>query len=79
MILSEHLKNEILSKRPYIKIEWIERILKNPYHAEVQEDGNHKIWGFIEEMNKFFRVVASPDRTFIITVFPDRNFTEKEM
>ena len=64
MELSRHIKNEILTKRPYIKIEWIERILKNPYRTEVQEDGNLKIRGFIEEMDRYFRVVVSPDRSF---------------
>ncbi len=70
----------VLRKRPYLKAEWCERILKNPIAREIQEDGRIRLWGIIPEMKgraKVLRVVLEPDGETVLNAFPDRDFQER--
>lgn len=45
-------------RHPEIKDEWVKRVLANPYHFEVQEDGRIRHYGYIEEAEKWIRVIT---------------------
>lgn len=42
--------------RKVIKIEWIERICKNPQFIQEQKDVRIRKWGYIKETEKYLRV-----------------------
>jgi len=48
--------------RPYkIKDEWIEQVINNPVHSEIQSDGRIKKWAKIEDAGKYLRVILLED------------------
>ena len=49
-------------RHPEIKDEWIKRVLANPYHFEVQRDGRIRHYGYIEEAEKWLRVIIDDDK-----------------
>ena len=61
-------------RRPYLKIEWIEYVLKNPIHKELQTNGRIRRWAFISEMSKYLRVITEPDGETVHNAFFDRRF-----
>ncbi len=58
MKTTRYFKEKVLVKRPYIKLEWVEEILKNPVKREIQPEGRVKYWGYIHELQKYLRVVT---------------------
>jgi hypothetical protein len=64
-------------KRPNIKREWCERVLRNPEFSEVQENGRVRYWRFVEELDKYLRVVTLADGETVHNAMPDRNFTQR--
>ena len=66
----------VRKKRPYIKLEWIESVVKNPIRVETQSDDRIRFWEYVEELEKYIRVITLSDRETIHNVFPDRNFKE---
>jgi hypothetical protein len=72
---TDYFKNDVLVKRPYIHIEWCLAAIENPIRCEVQpEDGRIRYWIFIQEIDKYLRVVTLEDGITIHNAFPDRNF-----
>ncbi|MFH1452785.1 MAG: hypothetical protein ABIH00_02240 [Armatimonadota bacterium] len=76
MKTTRYFQEQILRKRPYIKIAWCKKAIKNPYHKETQEDGRIRHWIFIPELEKYLRVVTLNDGETIHNAFPDRSFKE---
>jgi predicted ATPase len=74
MKTTEYFKDQVIRKRPYIKMEWVERAVKNPLKQESQEDGRIRYWIYVEEMGKYLRVVCLEDGETIHNAFPDRRF-----
>lgn len=64
------------SDRKEIKTEWIERVINNPIKKEIQRDGRIKLWGKINEVNKYLRIVLLDDNETVHNAFFDRNFKE---
>lgn len=71
---TDYFRNDVLLKRPYIKLEWCQAALSNPFRKEVQEDGRIRHWLFVQELNKYLRVVTLEDGKTIHNAFPDRRF-----
>jgi hypothetical protein len=68
---------EHMIKRPdraIIKIEWIEATIRDPVHSEIQSDGRIRRWKWIEEEQKYLRVVLLSDGETIHNAFFDRSF-----
>lgn len=63
--------------RSCIKLEWIERVMANPVKIEIQSDSRIRKWGYIEEENKYLRVIILEDDETVHNAFFDRNFTEE--
>jgi len=76
MKTTRYFRERVLVKRPYLKSEWIERVLSNPVKKEIQAEGRVRYWGFIEELGKNIRVVTLDDGETVHNVFPDRTFKE---
>ena len=73
--MTDCFRDEVLSKRPYIKVGWCEQALSNAYRTEVQlEDGRIRHWIHIAELGKWLRVVTLSDGVTLHNAFPDRRF-----
>ena len=74
--MTDYFRNDVMVKRPYIKAEWLDLALTNPFRREVQtDDGRIRHWVWIEELNRYLRVVTLEDGTTVHNAFPDRRFT----
>lgn len=70
METTSYYENEARQNHPEVKDEWVEQVIYNPYHTEVQENGRISHWGFIEESDKWLRVIVEDDKLF--NLFFDR-------
>jgi hypothetical protein len=76
METTDYFRNDVMVKRPYIKPEWIELALASPVRQHVQaEDGRIRHWVWIEEINRYLRVVTLEDGKTVHNAFPDRRFS----
>lgn len=76
MKTTRYFAEEVIVKRPYLKIEWIEMVISYPQKTEIQEDGRKRYWGFVPELGKILRVVTLADGT-VHNAFPDRTFRKE--
>ncbi len=60
--------------RKDIKIEWIEFVYCNSILDIIQTDGRIKRWAYIEEVQKYLRIIILEDKETIHNAFFDRNF-----
>lgn len=73
-LMTEYFRNDVLLKRPYISLEWCRMAIEQPYRREVQDDGRIRHWVFIQELDKYLRVVTLEDGITLHNAFPDRRF-----
>ncbi len=71
---TRYFRESVLVRRPYLRMEWIERVLRHPIRREVQANGRIRYWGYIEEAGKYLRVVVEPDGETVHNAFFDRRF-----
>lgn len=74
MQTTSYFTTSVMTRRPYLKVEWIEHVLSNPIRTEVQANGRIRRWAFIPELDKYLRVVTEPDGETVHNAFPDRGF-----
>ena len=74
MKTTAYFEEQVLRKRPYIRLEWCEQALKTPERIEIQEDGRRRHWIYIPERNNHLRVVILPDGETVHNAFFDRDF-----
>ena len=60
--------------RSNIKIKWIEQVFQHPEHEYIQCDGRKRKWGYINEVDKYLRIVVLEDGETVHNAFFDRNF-----
>ncbi|MFH1870355.1 MAG: hypothetical protein ABIK82_10760 [Pseudomonadota bacterium] len=73
--MTDYFRNDVMEKRPYIRLEWCIEALRNPVRREVQqEDGRVRYWIWIEELGRHLCVVTLPDGVTLHNAFPDRRF-----
>lgn len=77
MQFTEYFTQVVLKKRPYLKQEWIERVLAHPLETEKQSDGRIKHWRYIPELERYLRVVTLEDGETVHNAFPDREFRKR--
>lgn len=63
-----------MTRRPYLKSEWIEHVLNNPVRVEVQPNGRIRRWAFVAEAGRYLRVVTESDGQTVHNAFFDRGF-----
>lgn len=70
-----YFENEVLRKRPYLKVEWCIAVIENPIKTEPQEGNRYRFWGAVPEFDgRYLRVVTLDDKLTIHNAFPDRGF-----
>lgn len=74
-----YFQNEVLRKRSFLKLIWIQMVLTDPLRTEQQPDGRFRVWGRIPEDEplyggKVLRVILERDRETVHNTFPDRGF-----
>lgn len=75
MQTTDYFRNDVLIKRAYLREEWLVQALQSPYRREVQpEDGRIRHWVWIEELQRYLRVVTLEDGQTVHNAFPDRRF-----
>jgi len=72
---TEYFENEVLRKRPYLRMEWCIQVIENPIKGERQEHNRFRFWGELKELEgRILRVVTLDDKRTIHNAFPDRRF-----
>ena len=72
---TRYFENEVLKKRPYLKMKWCIKIVGNPEKSEPQENNRYRFWGRVDELDgRYVRVVTLEDKITIHNAFPDRGF-----
>ena len=75
MKTTRYFREQVLRKRPYIQMNWRERILLEPVARMVQSDGRIRFWGVVPEFgDRVLRVVTLADGETVHNAFPDRDF-----
>jgi hypothetical protein len=73
--MTDYFRDNVLAKRPYLRLEWCQMALDNPLRREVQqEDGRIRHWIWVPELEQYLRVVTLPDGITLHNAFPDRRF-----
>ena len=63
--------------RKDIKLEWIEQVYRFPEHQMTQTDGRKRMWAYIQEADKYLRIVVLEDNQTIHNAFFDRDFKKE--
>ena len=74
MKTTAYFQEQVLRKRSYLRIAWIEQVLSKPFQRSVQPDGRIRFWGFVPELDRWLRVVTLEDGETVHNAFPDRDF-----
>ena len=74
MQFTSYFQNDVMVKRPYIQVRWLEQVISAPLRREVQSDGRIRHWAWIDELNRYLRVVTLEDGLTVHNAFPDRRF-----
>lgn len=78
MKTTRYFEEVVLRKRPYVKHEWCERIVREPLKRVVQPDGRIRLWGIVPELGgRVMRVILLEDGETVHNAFLDRGFTEE--
>ncbi len=73
--MTDYFRNDVLAKRPYIRVEWCQTAVQTPLRREVQpEDGRIRHWVWVNEIGRYLRVVTLSDGVTLHNAFPDRRF-----
>jgi len=75
MQFTSYFQNDVMIKRPYIQVRWLEQVISAPLRREVQSDGRIRYWAWIDELNRYLRVVTLEDGLTVHNAFPDRRFS----
>ncbi len=70
-----YFREQVLVKRPYLRIEWCMAVIANHVEREVQPDGRIRYWGYLPDLaGKALRVVTLEDGITLHNAFPDSGF-----
>jgi hypothetical protein len=64
--------------RSAIREEWIASAIANPLHREVS-DGRIRLWAWVEDAQRYLRVVLLEDAETVHNAFFDRGFRKEEV
>ncbi len=80
MKATAYFREQVLRKRPYLKVEWCLEVIATPMRREVQSDGRIRFWGYIDDLNgKALRVVTLEDGETLHNAFPDSGFPRRQL
>ncbi len=65
-------------QRAFIEDAWVEAVIANPEYRDVQDNGWHRFWGPVPEMDgRMLRVITSEDEQTLENAFFDRGFSRR--
>ena len=70
-----YYENRARRNHPEIRDEWVERVVANPQHTEIQEDGRVRHYGYIPEVGRWLRVILEDGK--LLNRFFDRGALRK--
>jgi hypothetical protein len=74
-----YFREQVLVKRPYLRIEWCMAVLDNFVEREVQQDGRIRFWGYVDDLpGKALRVVTLEDGWTLHNAFPDSGYPRRK-
>jgi len=77
MKTTRYFTEQVLRKRPYLRIELCEAVVNNPVMRDIQSDGRIRHWGYVEELgDRALRVVTLEDGETLHNAFIDRDFVK---
>ena len=79
MKTTKYFTENVIYKRPELKLKWVEETLDNPIKKQVQENGRIRHWKYINEFKHYLRVVTLEDGQTVLNAFFDRNFKEENI
>jgi hypothetical protein len=80
MKTTAYFREQVLRKRPYIRIEWCLEVIANPIQRETQPDGRIRLWGYVDDLNgKALRVIILEDGETLHNAFPDSGFPRRQV
>jgi len=74
MRTTRYFEEQVMRKRPYLRREWIEAVLREPAFRQSQADGRIRHWAYIAPLGRWLRVVTLRDGHTVHNAFPDRDF-----
>ncbi len=74
MKTTNYFRDSVLSRRPYLREDWIKFVIDNPLKTDEQANGRIRYWALIDEAGKYLRVVVEADGETIHNAFFDRRF-----
>lgn len=77
MKTTRYFEEQVLRKRPYLLRRWCEEALDSPLRREVQADDRIRHWIYVEQEDRYLRVVTLADGETVHNAFFDRRFKEK--
>lgn len=66
------------SDRAGIKEDWVLETIRNPLKTARQSDGRIRKWKYIEEAEKYLRVILLEDEETVHNAFFDRSYKEDQ-
>ena len=62
--------------RADIKLEWIQFVFYHPDFEQIQTDGRIRRWAYINEAERYLRIVILEDKEIIHNAFFDRSYLD---
>jgi hypothetical protein len=62
------------AEAPLYRPEWCIEAISHPFRRETQPDGRIRHWIFVDELDRYLRVVTLEDGVTVHNTFPDRSF-----
>lgn len=81
MRTTRYFDEQVLHKRPYLRLDWIERAIAAPARRLVQPDGRLRFWASVvtdDGKAYMLRVVTLEDGETVHNAFFDRDFKEAD-
>ena len=75
---TRYFEEQVLRKRPYLRLEWCTQVAAMPLRREVQPDGRIRCWGEVQADDglRVLRLVLLEDGVTLHNAFFDRNFRQ---
>ena len=71
---TRYFREQVLRKRPYLRLEWCAAVLAAPLVRETQADSRIRHWALVPELGRYLRVMTLADGQTIHNAFADRNY-----
>jgi len=81
MRTTRYFDEQVLRKRPYLRLDWIEQAIANPARRIVQPDGRIRFWASVvtdDGKAYMLRVVTLEDGETVHNAFFDRDYKEAD-